>query len=58
MNINLLETLIANAIGLVVGGFIGIGIIVIGIILICTISMLLFDLVDIIRISIYKWSRK
>jgi hypothetical protein len=56
MNIILSE--ISKAIGLVIGGCVGISISIVSIIGIMIVGMLIFDLVDIIRIAIYKWSHK
>ena len=52
MNIILLE--ISRAIGIVIGGCIGLGIIIISIVGIFIIGMVVFDLIDILRIWIYK----
>jgi len=56
MNIILLE--ISRAIGIIIGGCIGIGIIIISLIGIMIVGMLIFDLVDIIRIIVYKRNNK
>lgn len=52
MNIILLE--ISRAIGIIVGGCIGIGIIIISVVGIMILGMLIFDLIDILRIWVYK----
>jgi len=52
MNIILLE--ISRAIGIVIGGCIGLSIIIISIVGIFIIGMFVFDLVDILRTWVYK----